>query len=164
MTIHCKRSLCMSDFQCHVPFVVSESTLLTESNLNFLNINFNQIILMLKKHHRFLMALRTCCSWAHAFFLTFLSLVPSLNPSALLALLFKVHICPTLCSLASLFNMHTFFVLFQHTQPLLLIHMYLPPNFELFDSMVSILTLNVFSSLSSRGIYYPRTLTTNHKL
>jgi hypothetical protein len=80
MTIHCKRSLCMSDFQCHVPFVVSESTLLTESNLNFLNINFNQIILMLKKHHRFLMALRTCCSWAHAFFLTFLSLVPSLNP------------------------------------------------------------------------------------
>lgn len=117
------------------------------------------------------MALRTCCSWGS--FLTFLTLGPSLNkpqPSALLVPLFKLY-CSisalpcSLCSLDSLFNMHTFFWYYLSTHSLSHLSTRIYPlllNF-LIIQVLSLHLVFLFSSLSSTGIYYPRTLTTKHK-
>lgn len=116
------------------------------------------------------MALRTCCSWGS--FLTFPTLGPSLNkpqPSALLVLLFQVYCSSSappcsLCSLDSLFNMHTFFGTISAHAASLTCPQAFTPNLEVFDNMGLILAHSIlFSSLSSTGIYYPRTLTTKHK-
>lgn len=148
----------MSDLQYQVPFFRLRIYFINWIQFKISKYDVNQVILMIKKNPRFLMALGTCCSWGS--FLTFLTPGPSLNkpqPSALLVLLFKVPFLPypVPCAVWILSStcilIFFFLVLFKHTQPLLLAHMYLPPNFELFDNMGSILTLNYFLRYPAQG-------------